>query len=120
MCEKSVLDHIPCTQHRPMCDYLAIVPQATTSRTRFNLKKANWDWFSTEFDAAIKAVNSFPKIMEGSKNYYVWYTEDTFQGVVDQTTYLISQRSPSVSMKHTKDSIQATILAKVHWRLEQS
>ena len=43
MCEKSVLDRIPRTQHHPICDTVnpVIVPQPTTSRRRFNLKKAN-------------------------------------------------------------------------------
>ena len=38
-----------------------IVPHPTTSSIRFNLKKANWDGFSTEFDAAIEEVNSIPE-----------------------------------------------------------
>ena len=59
---KSVLDPIPRTQHRPICVTVnpVIVPQPTASRRRFNLKKANWDGFSTEFDAAIEEVNSAP------------------------------------------------------------
>ena len=64
MCEKSVLDQIPRTQHRLICVTVnpIIVPQPTTSRRRFNLKKANWDGvFSTEFDAAIEEVNSIPE-----------------------------------------------------------
>ena len=40
------------------------MPQPTTSRRRFNLKKANWDGFLTEFDAAIKGVNSIPENYE--------------------------------------------------------
>ena len=63
MCEESVLDPIPRTQHRPICVTVnpVIVPQPTTSRRRFNLKKANWDGFSTEFDAAIEKGNSSPE-----------------------------------------------------------
>ena len=70
MCEKSVLDPIPRTHHRPICVivYPVIVPQPTTSRRHFNLKKANWDGFSTEFDAAIEEVNSI------SENYG-WFIE---------------------------------------------
>ena len=58
MCEKSVLYPIPLTQHRPICMTvnLVIVPQPTTPRRRFNLKKANWNGFSTEFDADIEEV----------------------------------------------------------------
>ena len=103
MCEISVLDRIPRTQHRPVNP--VSVSQPTTSRRRFNLKKANWDGFSTEFDAAIEEGNSIP--------------EDTFQEDVDKTTYLFSRRSPRASMKHTQGNIQATLLAKLHWRLEQ-
>ena len=63
ICEKSVLDPIPRTQHHPICVTVnpIIVPQPTTSRRRFNLKKANWDRFSTELDAAIEEVNSVPE-----------------------------------------------------------
>ena len=63
MCEKSVLDPIPHAQYHPICVTVnqIIVPQPTTSRKRFNLKKGNWDGFSTEFDAAIKEVNSIPE-----------------------------------------------------------
>ena len=123
MCEKSVLDPIPRTQHRPICVTInpVIVTQPTTSRRRFSQKKANWDGFSNQFDAATEEINSIPN------NYrrfiellYVWCPEDTFQEDVDQTTYQVSPSSPRVSMKHTKDSIRETLLAKVQWRLEQS
>ena len=62
MCRKSVLHSIQRTQHRPICVTVnpVYVPQPTTSRIRFNLKKANWDG-STEFDVAIEEVNSFPE-----------------------------------------------------------
>ena len=45
--EKSVLDSIPRTQHRSICVTVnpVIVSQPTTSRRRFNIKKANWDGF---------------------------------------------------------------------------
>ena len=60
MCEKSVLDLIPHTQHRPICVTVnpVIVAQPTTYRRRFNPKKANWDGVSTKFDASIEEVNS--------------------------------------------------------------
>ena len=56
MCEKSVLDPIPRTQHRPICVTVhpVIVPQPTPFRRRFNLRKAKWDDFSTDFDEARK------------------------------------------------------------------
>ena len=63
MCEKSVLDPIPRTHHHPICVTVntVIVPQPTSTRRRFNLKNANWDRFSTEFDTAIEEVNSIPE-----------------------------------------------------------
>ena len=63
MCEKSVLDPIPRTQHRTICVTVnsIIVPESTASIGCFILKKANWDGFSTEFDAAIEEVNSIPE-----------------------------------------------------------
>ena len=63
MREKFVQDPIPRTQHRPICVTVnaIIVPQPTTSRRRLNLEKANWDRFSTEFDAAIDNVKFDPR-----------------------------------------------------------
>ena len=60
MCEKSVMDPIPRTLHRSIYNPV-IVPQPTTSRRCFNLKKVNWDGVSTEFDAAIEEVNPIPE-----------------------------------------------------------
>ena len=63
MCEKSVLDPIPRTQHRPICVTVhpVIVPQPTPFRRRFNLRKAKWDDFSTDFDEAIEEVEPIPE-----------------------------------------------------------
>ena len=63
MCEKYVQNPIPRTQHHPICVTVnpVIVPQPITSRRCFNLRRANWDGFSTEFDAAIEEVNSIPE-----------------------------------------------------------
>ena len=61
-CEKSDLNPIPRTQHRPICVTVnsVIVPQPTISSRRLHLKKANGDGFSTEFDAATKEVIFHP------------------------------------------------------------
>ena len=58
MCEKSVLDPIPRTQHRPICVTVhpVILPQPTPFRRRFNLRKAKWDDFSTDLDEAMEEV----------------------------------------------------------------
>ena len=52
MCEKSVLDPTPRTQHRHICVTVhpVISPQPTPFRRRFNPRKAKWDDFSTDFD----------------------------------------------------------------------
>ena len=122
MCEKSVLNPIPRTQHRPICVTVnpVIVPQPTTSRRRFNLKKANWDGFSTEFDAAIEEVNSIPE------NYgrFIELLRVVSRRHIPRGCRLdyipgLTEESKSL-YEHTKDSIQATLLAKVHWRQEQS
>ena len=38
-----------------------IVPQPTPFRRRFNLKKAKWDDFPTDFDEAIEEVEPIPE-----------------------------------------------------------
>ena len=62
MCEQSALDPI-LTQHRPICVtvYPVIVPQPTPFRGRFNMRKAKWDDFSTDFDEAIEEVEPLPE-----------------------------------------------------------
>ena len=114
MCEKSVLDSIPYTA----VPYLCYCKPGYCARRRCTLKKTNRDGDSTEFEAAIEDVNVTQKITE--RSYYMWCPEDTFQVDVNQITYIVSRRSIIVSMKHTRNSIQATLLTKVHWRLEQS
>ena len=63
MCEKSVLDPMPRTQHRPICVTVhpVIVPQPTPFRRCFNLRKAKWNDFSTDFDEAIEDVEPIPE-----------------------------------------------------------
>ena len=63
MCEKSVLDPIPRTQHHPICVTVhpVIVPQPTPFRRRFNPRKAKWYDFSTDFDEAIEEVEHIPE-----------------------------------------------------------
>ena len=49
MCEKSVLDPIPRTQHRPICVTVhpVIVPQPTPFRRRFNMRNPG-EWKQVE------------------------------------------------------------------------
>ena len=58
MCEKSVLDPIPRTQHRPIC--VTVHPVIVPQPTPFNLSKATWDDFSTDFDETIEKVEPIP------------------------------------------------------------
>ena len=62
MCEKSVLDPIH-TQHSPISETVqpVIVLQPTPFIRRFNLRKAKWDDFSTDFDEAIEEVKPIPE-----------------------------------------------------------
>ena len=50
----------------------------------------------------------------------MWCPEDTYQGGVGQTTYLVSRKSHRAYMKHTRNSTQATLLPKEPLRLETS
>ena len=49
MCGKSVMEHIPHTQHRPIRASAnpVVVAHPTPYRRRFNLRKAGWDGYST-------------------------------------------------------------------------
>ena len=62
-CEKSVLDPIPRTKHRPICVTVhpVIGSQPTPFRRCINLRKAKWDDFSTDFDEAIEDVEPVPE-----------------------------------------------------------
>ena len=66
MCEKSVLDPIPHTQHRPICVSVnpVIVAQHTTFKRRFNLKKTDWEGFSADHDSNIEEVDAIPENYE--------------------------------------------------------
>ena len=62
MCKKSVMDPITHTQHRPICVSVqpVVVPQPTPFRRRFNLRKADWNGYSTELDNRIEEVEPIP------------------------------------------------------------
>ena len=66
MCEKSVVDPIPHTQHRPIyvSVNLVIVAQPTTFRRRFNPKKADWEGFSADLDSNIGEVDAITENYE--------------------------------------------------------
>ena len=58
MCKKSVIDLIPHTQHRPICLSVqpVVVPKPTPFRRRFNIRKADWNGYSSELDNRIEDV----------------------------------------------------------------
>ena len=62
MCKKSVMDPIPLTQHRHICVSVqpVVVPQPTPFHRRFNLRKADWNGYSTELDNSIEDVEPIP------------------------------------------------------------
>ena len=62
MCKKSVMDPIPHTQHRPICVSVqpVVVPQPTPFWGRFNLRKVDWNGYSTELDNHIEDVEPIP------------------------------------------------------------
>ena len=119
MCEKFVLDPIPRTQHRPICVTVhpVIVPQPTPFRRRFNL---NGTISQRILMKPLKKWNLSQKTTIDSYVLYVWCPEDTYQGGVGQTTYLVSRKSHRAYMKHTRNSTLATLLPKEPWRLETS
>ena len=62
MCKKSVMDPITHTQHRHICASLqpVVVPQPTLFRRCFNLRKGDWNGYSTELDNRIEDVEPIP------------------------------------------------------------
>ena len=63
ICKKSVMDPIPHTQHHPICvtvQPVVVVPQLTPYRRCFNLRKADWNDYSTELDNRIEDVEPIP------------------------------------------------------------
>ena len=64
ICEMSVLDPIPHTQHHSVSVNPVIVAQPTTLRRRFNLKKADCEGFSADLDSNIEEVDAIPENYE--------------------------------------------------------
>ena len=66
MCETSIIDPIPRTQHRSICITVkpVSVPQPTPFRIRFNLRKADWLGYSTQVDKNIYEVDATPECYE--------------------------------------------------------
>ena len=62
MCKKSIMDHIPHTQHHQICvsAHPVMVPQTIPFRRRFNAMKADWNGYSAELDKLIEDVEPIP------------------------------------------------------------
>ena len=104
----------PHTHHRPKCVGVnpVIVAQPTTFRRHFNLKKADWEGFSGDFDSNIEEVDAIPKKYKRFVEMLRMAPKITYQEGVSQTTFLVSQTNQRAYMKHTRNSIQLTLLAK--------
>ena len=88
------------TQHRPICVSVnpVSVAQPTTSRRRFNLKKANWERFSADFDSNIEEVDAIPENYErfvemlrmaSRKHIPRWCRSNYIPGLTDKYKYSI-------------------------------
>ena len=57
-CNKIVMEPIPRSQHRPIGVQVnaAIIVQTVPFRRRFNLKKANWEQYAYQLDAAVENI----------------------------------------------------------------
>ena len=110
MCEKSVLD----TQHRPICVSInpVSVAQPTTFRRRFNLKKADWKGFSAGLNSNIEEVDAIPENYERFVEMLRMASTKHIPRGCRSTTFLVSQTNQRAYMKHTRNSIQSTLLAK--------
>ena len=71
------MEHIPHTQHRPICarENPVVVAHSTPFRRRFNLWKADWDGYSTKLDKLIEDIPEnyggfVDKGMSGFKKVY--------------------------------------------------
>ena len=62
MCKNSAMDSISHTQHCPICVIVqpVVVPQPTPFRRHFNLRKADWNGYSTEHVNRIEEVEPNP------------------------------------------------------------
>ena len=107
-CVKSHRANHTHTQRRPMCVHVkpVIVAQPATFRRRFNLKKADWNQYSTEFDNLIEDVDPTPE------NYgrfielmYVTSRKHMPRGCREQYNPGISEESQSLY----ESSIQETV-----------
>ena len=67
MCGNSVMEYIPHTQHRPICVRAepVIVAHPTPFRRRFNIRKADWNYYSAALDKLIEDVEPIPGKYDG-------------------------------------------------------
>ena len=99
MCKKSVMGPIPHTQHHTICVSVqpVVVHQPTPFRWRFNLRKADWNGYSTELGNRIVDVEPIPSnyirfvenVRVGSKRHIPrGCRTDYVQGLTDESKNL--------------------------------
>ena len=107
---------IPHTQHRPICARATPVGVAhpTPFRRRSNLRKADWDGYSTELDTLIEDDEHIPKNYGGfvdkvrvaSRRYIP-------RGCRTNNIYPVYQKNQRACMKSTRNNMQATLVTMV-------
>ena len=75
------------------------------------MKKADWEGFSADLDSNIEEVDT---ILENYERFIEMLRMVSIKHIdgVGQTTFLVSQTNPRAHIKHTRNSIQSTLLAK--------
>ena len=65
------MEHIPHTQHRPICaraNPVVVAHQTPFRKRRFSIQKADWDGNSTELDTLIEDIDPISKKYGGFVN----------------------------------------------------
>ena len=101
---KIVMEPVPRSQHRPIGVQVnaAITVQTVPFRRRFNLKKANWEQYAYQLDAAVENIPAQPNAMTSSWTPYEKSPERTSLVGVEGTMSQAWHPSPSNWSKNTE------------------
>ena len=93
------MEHIPHTQHRPICARAnpVVVAHPTPFRRCFNLRKADWDGYQTELDKLIEAVEPIPENYGG----FVDKVRVASRRYIPSSIYPVYQKNQRACMKST-------------------